>query len=110
MVNGFLAYAKHTFCQELLLCTYQYHPPLSPSVGKWWGFEFLKSQIPHPWGTKSIQMPTWKSRLFCSRSKVNFMNCTSGEIFQVKSDQIPHYFPSYTREGVVGNNIDRCII
>jgi len=38
------------------LCTYQYYPPSWVRVGEWWGFEFLKSQIPHPWGMKSIHL------------------------------------------------------
>jgi len=76
-----------------------YYPPTTPLPGKGGGFEFLKSLIPHPWGAR-------KSRSFCSRSKVNFMNCQKPLTFQVKSDQIP---PGTPRRGVVALNIDRCI-
>jgi len=34
--------------------------PTTPFLGKGGGFEFLKSQIPHPWSTKSIQSPPGK--------------------------------------------------
>jgi len=67
-----------------------YYPPSWARVREWWGFEFLKSQIPHQWGTKSIQIPTWKVGY---SAVVNFMNC-----------QKPHGSnpPLFPREGDSG--------
>jgi len=64
-----------------------------------------QARVEEWWGTKSSQIPTLESS---SRILWTVKSPTSGMIFQVKSDQIPHYFPRYAGREVVANSELEC--
>jgi len=71
------------------------HLPSRARVGERWGLT-LKSQIPHLWGVKSSQIPTWESS---SRSVGKFFSCHCWDDF-LKSNRIksPLFPQIYIRE------------
>ena len=151
---------------RLKLCTYQCYAPPPPIRDMWgfvWGFDFIKMQISHVWGTFYEQIPllSWAANhdhfhflthlhsditekfILPLNNKINagsnwslvvrltdssvqqicvyiilyaFINSQNqmphlwGRFCGLKGEKSTHNSPSQPRRGVVGPNIDRCII
>ena len=72
-----------------------------------WGFDNIKYEIPTPLGTPCCQMPLLRLLMLWDLTILHVKTLPLGQLVGIKS---PCIAPLYPRWGIVGLNIDRCII
>ena len=82
------------------------HPPLQGKVRQSWGFDLIRIQLPHPPGNVRIHLD-W-TRTACV-SHAHFSDSISRPLGQACHSK-QGKFPTLSRVGGVGSNIDRRII
>ena len=99
--------------------TYQYYAPLTPpeQCRRIGDLDFAKFKCTTYWACQLVK--SQPSLYLKDRAKDGKLDCWCfsllyisiyGTSFGVKISQMPHLFPCIAWEGVVGHNIDKCII